>query len=423
MSERKCPACGGLVKETWKFCPVCGEKLPRIIKKKKRPEDPACRAFAGKTYGLILTPEGILYGIGSNSAGQIQEDNWKDWYSQPVMMAENVISAAAGKDYTIYVTRDGQVQLRGRGELVERFTGFSDAKNVFADYQANIFWIQRADGAMFAFGENSDLQAASEQVWKTLPEQTSNVNTGVFMTPHTYGYNQCQRECDETRQRELLKCRLEESGEYREAVERFGGNNVFIRLTKVSAEDVPTKPFCVLYDDHRRGIMRPFPESQVDQMAGSYSSYYGRPAYYRFDTVQRYTFLPEIVIRNKELYTPVPCPDSGWMADTPYRDGSLPLHQSDPQCFEVPVPTGGKKLVLSGGTWLWLLEDGNLLLRDALKVPGLEEAVEDLAACKYFLLVLCENGDILWNYYNDYTTFRDRQKEADINRCRLPQDA
>lgn len=58
-----------------------------------------------------LTAKGDLYGVSGNYDGQISEE---DKYTLPYLMATDVISAAAGDDYTIYVTRDGEVHSAGQ---------------------------------------------------------------------------------------------------------------------------------------------------------------------------------------------------------------------------------------------------------------------------------------------------------------------
>ena len=64
--------------------------------------------FAGENYGLILTAQGELYGLGENQYGQLG-DAATECFREPVLIAREVISAAAGTCYVLYATRDGEM--------------------------------------------------------------------------------------------------------------------------------------------------------------------------------------------------------------------------------------------------------------------------------------------------------------------------
>ena len=66
----------------------------------------------GYDHALLIMSNGELYGIGNNSycqIGNIGSDSSKKW----VKMADNVVSAAAGRRHTLYVTSDGSLYALG----------------------------------------------------------------------------------------------------------------------------------------------------------------------------------------------------------------------------------------------------------------------------------------------------------------------
>lgn len=407
-NSKKCPACGTAVAESTPVCPVCGLPTPirRFVSKAAQEEwlktvvlpfrGAQLRVFAGGHYGLILTGDGRLYGIGSNSSGQIDEQG-PYRYDQPRLMAKDVISAAAGNGYSIYVTRDGNVHLRGRGELAERFTGFSQAREVYAGSRksawADSFWIRDRQDRVWCFGENYDeaLQPRTRDFRGSLPELVATTSyKGYREENHSYYYfvltgsivwwekNGAAQEWDWSAEDKVRK-----APQYRALADRYGDPNVEIEL---NSERIGT----------------------------------GKTAE-GYNYAERERFRPKLYVANNILYRPVLCPDAGPMIRYPHRVGCLPISAEDLYSSELRSDPG-KKVVCSrlwrfGCDQLSLREDSSVrlyckdeqcALPDWLQVP-----VADLGLSRNFLIVACRNGDILWK---DDPDFPDKEP---VNRFRL----
>ena len=177
MNERKCPACGATVQENTAKCPDCGldglnlrflskagyEKWVKEVLKPYKATLPL-KVFAGRSHGLILSGTGDLYGIGWNGSGEIEENGAKE-YKHPHLMAEDVISAAAGRAYSIYVTRDSKVHLRGKGTAATQFPGFDGAKAVYAS-QLDRFRIVDENDQVWSYDE---VQSGEDHVYRLVP--------------------------------------------------------------------------------------------------------------------------------------------------------------------------------------------------------------------------------------------------------------
>ncbi len=104
---------------------------------------------------LLILHNGNLYGMGSNSCGEISTDDVEE-YTVPHLMAKNVISADAADGYSIYVTANGKVTLVGNGEYTDRFKGFSNARSVYVPKSKTLlFYIVDNNGFLYGFGDNS----------------------------------------------------------------------------------------------------------------------------------------------------------------------------------------------------------------------------------------------------------------------------
>lgn len=110
--------------------------------------------FEGANHTLLLL-NGNLYGIGDNSHKQICYSNEKK-YNKLQYITDNVVSAAAGKEYTAYIIGE-DVKIRGDGKLCQSFRNVPGACKIFstADDQ---FLLLTKDGEAFAFGNNSNGQ-------------------------------------------------------------------------------------------------------------------------------------------------------------------------------------------------------------------------------------------------------------------------
>lgn len=408
MSERKCPACGATVQENTAKCPDCGLEglnlrflskagYEKWVKEVLEPHRAALlpKVFAGEEHGLILTPQGKLYGIGRNVAGQIDEKG-SNGYEQPYLMAVDVISAAAGSHYSAYVTRDGKVHLRGKGELAERFPGFSDAVKVYGDTKDS-FWIQTRDGKLFGFGYNQFIPEES-RVWETLAPETCVVRYGE------YTYSESEGPIDsgsftEDKERDDLKGRLEGTKTYREAVNRFGGENVKLelRVSRIEKEKVPEEGW----------VERDF-----------YGTWY---KWKKYTSAERYTYIPEIKVFNREIDEPVLCSECKWENPSIHWKESRPALVSD--CADWKDIPGMKKVAHSSAHgWICLLEDGTIETEKYGKLDWQKELVTDIGfSGKYFygsqfVMLTSGNGDILW-----CTAFY-KLLSGEMHVCRLPGD-
>lgn len=455
-NKRSCPACGALVQGTEEKCPGCGlEGLNRRflsragyekwVQEVLEPHVAAMtpRVYAGNRYGLILTGGGELYGIGRDDCGQIEEqmdeDGW-NYYSEPHLMATDVISAAAGNHYAIYVTRDGEVHLRGRGELAERFSGFSGAKAVYAlsdagysqsgyQYRAkDVFWILNRAGELFVFGESADIQEQEETVWQQLGEVSRTVQFGWFLSPNTCGFHVGGPESDMDHRKQEIRAELEQGEAWQKALIRFGGGNVELRLTQIDAQPAEITPHCCEY-----GTAYSIINGRVywtDSRTVTDPRLPLGKAYYYFDRAERIRFLPEIIVSNKVLYEPVPCPRFQWMTQQKQWQGSrpvMPLSEEEQPAFR------WKKAVCNRHGWLWLQEDGSVarmwLERDGTLAPwdgerprGLTEPVTDLSMSENCAVLICKNGEILWDGCNEYDNIYQNVIEGRMRTCRLPKE-
>lgn len=166
IAEKVCPVCKNVLSDE-DLCSVCGWDKNRIFltraeasawsnkESEERNEAENAEFFIETDYKLILF-KNKLYGIGDNSYGQIS-DEYTDHFTGKHLISDNVISAVAGKKYSVYVTIDGEVKIVGRGALAVNFTGFSGASKVYTAGD-DTFIIFASDGRIFAFGNNTDCQ-------------------------------------------------------------------------------------------------------------------------------------------------------------------------------------------------------------------------------------------------------------------------
>lgn len=166
ITEKVCPICKNVLSDE-DICSDCGWDKDRIFltrddasawsEKESREIKEAENAefFIGTDYKLMLY-DNKLYGIGDNSYGQISDEH-TDRFRGRHFISDNVISAAAGKKYSVYVTYDGEVKIIGRGVLADNFSGFSGASKVFT-VGDDVFAVFACDGRIYAFGNNNDGQ-------------------------------------------------------------------------------------------------------------------------------------------------------------------------------------------------------------------------------------------------------------------------
>lgn len=110
------------------------------------------KTFTGAYHTLLLL-DGKLYGKGDNSHKQINYSD-EESYDTLVYIAGNVISAAAGKEYTVYITVNGEIKILGDGNLRNSFRSISGARKVLANKE-DCFLLLTADGEAYIFGNNT----------------------------------------------------------------------------------------------------------------------------------------------------------------------------------------------------------------------------------------------------------------------------
>ena len=374
--HKKCPACGEVLAPGTARCPSCRlEGLDQIflsradydnwVSKVLKPHMGRIsrRVFSAYDTLLILTGAGELYGMGQNSSGQIGEN--EDYLLfEPVHMASNVISAAVSSEYTVFVTEDGRIHIRGRGEFAERVPEFTDVREVFLF--GSEFYVVNRQGQIFVFGhnDNGSLQAAQEECLMTFPEETYSPSNVFYDAYHDYGdrYETCDHHpdpWDRLSAEKSVRWWIRETKEYQAFASLYDEENLHIKL-ELTATDIYTASI----------------------------------GYYI-----RWHFIPTLVLRNTYLYTPVLYHNQDY-ANTPHRLYSLPLHPSYRHLFD-PYPQVRKACVdccwtkarsiavCHDGTLVWFDNNENIHRLNWTKAP-----IHDLAVMRGFdrALVSCKGG-------------------------------
>ena len=190
MHEIKCPACKAILAEPLpKSCPVCHLKginqmfltredyddwkkhvLDEHIKN-LRPN----RISAGYDGILILLGDGRLFGFGNNTQGQYCPCHIGEKIEKPEKIADGVISAAAGYNYSLYLDTDGKIHFLGNSGIPfkERFTqGDLVLKEVYAKNDIDIFGAEDIYGNFYIWGDNH-----SEQIEPIVVEHIMDLET------------------------------------------------------------------------------------------------------------------------------------------------------------------------------------------------------------------------------------------------------
>lgn len=388
MSKKECPACHLIISGEADTCPNCGlKRLNQIflsraeyelwVKNTLQPhlESLAPRVFAGYEHVLILTGTGELYGIGKNDCGQLGNPI-KEEFSAPHLIAEKVKSAAAGRNYSIYVTNEGGVRLLGNGEYAEKFQGFAHAKEVFAMSENDVFWIKDEDGRLYAFGENSiELVESSTavEIYKfpltsidiTYKENERKFAWGtgssVYSWPTSNGH---EKEVD-------LKNRLKEEEAYNKFKKQYGEKNLDIELGA-----------CI----------------DVYLVSGSSLSSGNR--------TERHFSQPKLMLKNNRIYQPV-LSGYEYIKGPFYKAcGLIPVNNE----WEIPEIDAGniKKANYSNSNvlkgWLVLRENGELCLSmrvcqktgEFIVQKKIMDEVSDMSLSYTRLLIAKKSGDLLY---------------------------
>ena len=118
----------------------------------------ADQVFHGEGGVLMLSAEGILNGTGWDLvyAYGVDYDPSAALSAPPVKIAENVVSAAAGYNYGLYVTADGKLHFIGDSGIpyAERFAFDGRIRRVFAEADRDVFSLEDEKGDIWHWGCN-----------------------------------------------------------------------------------------------------------------------------------------------------------------------------------------------------------------------------------------------------------------------------
>jgi len=125
----------------------------------------------GPNHAVILMKNGDLYAIGNNRNEACGGLGLPQVLTTPTRIAQNVASASAGENHTIYCSKDGTVILQGCSDYVDRFDCSLRAEKVYAHQYSDEFLIKEAGGGYYFFGNNFEKHVPrSDRVLKELPE-------------------------------------------------------------------------------------------------------------------------------------------------------------------------------------------------------------------------------------------------------------
>lgn len=397
MSEtKKCPACHTAISMEADRCPKCGlENLNQIFLSKKDYEawvqeylEPHMaefppKVFAGYAHALILFASGELYGIGNNDSGQLGAGADR-YVEEPCLIARQVKSAAAGYNYSVYVTRDKEVKMLGTGRFAEYFQGFSGAEEVFADGTRDIFFIKAEDGRLLAFGDNNveSIVPRSEQEVYRFQDERVEVSHWAFtssMSIGTTGFSSWTNYYDDDEElRKLLIQNLTEKEVYKEQVRLHSEDNLTLNLELISEEDKGT------------------------QNSGNYR--------------QARTYRPSIVLYNKIIYDPIPV--GRIYAEEPVYEGCGLLVETNEEWKRLMGPEIKKLVCFRFSLWMVLEKNGKLYCTsfgwsDERKDIFLKKDVYDVSAGMKRLILTDYSGDV---YYCDTVDLTEGAKHLKLRR-------
>lgn len=385
MSKKECPACHQILFGDADTCPKCGMmNLNQIFLSKKdyemwvdnilKPylERMAARVFAGFSHALILNGKGELYGIGKNDCGQI--DRWgPENISAPHLIAKKVKSAAAGRDYSIYVTNEGEVKMLGIGEYAEKFEEFSHAEEVFSMPDKNIFWIKDEKGKIYAFGDNDqqDVEPHTEEELYQFAESCVDIiyeNHVEIISMGTQGKSTFEWMSSNgfEMEKELIT-KLMEDDSYKRFKKKYGEHNIYIKVG---------------------GKLR-------RQLVSGRSFYSG-------NRTERYFCAPKVMRKNRRVYQPVLC-HYEYIKQPFYKGcGLIPLDNQwvEPRMYAENI----KKANFRYGLWLVLLENGELWLyrkryeweKEVIYKSRIMEQVSDISLGQVVVMITKEAGEVLY---------------------------
>ena len=300
MNIKFCPDCGISLEDSPDVCPCCGlEDLNRVFESKDeylswhekvlKPRKWANRiptqVFAGHDHALILRSTGELYAIGLNFNGCCGENQPGELF-QFTCIARGVIHAAAGKDHTIYVSRNGKVTLLGRSRFVDEFQCDFPVRHVYADSHYDAFWLEDTQGNYYFFGNRwaTDNVQKEEVLLRKLPRLCIRKKRYCAYNEHAFEAHE-RFQLTETILSGSDVCtnnpevqEAMESDWYHSLVEEYGEGNIGIKLGDI-----------------------------VDSKNISHRTIPNGKDYDDYEDIVDYYYEPEVVYTNHMIFKPTPC--------------------------------------------------------------------------------------------------------------------
>ncbi len=198
------------------------------------------RVFSGVGGTLTLTSEGVLFGAGWDLVLPygVDYDPAAALAAAPVKIAEGVVSAAAGYNYGLYVTEDGQLHFIGSSGIpfVERFAFEGRIREAFADPDRDVFRLTDENGDTYIWGDNwsGQLQRIKLTPRAVLDDQVITSRRGKAVW--RYELNGVEQRCRglllEHAAWEIrgeLRRQASERDEYRRLSATYGENNLMLK--------------------------------------------------------------------------------------------------------------------------------------------------------------------------------------------------
>lgn len=361
--QRKCPACGAGVSDKIAECPVCGLKgldlrflnkagYENWVKEVLEPHKASLvpRVFAGADFGLILTVGGNLYGIGSNAHRQLS-DTAQTHFDQPVLVARDVISAAAAGWNTLYVTRDGKTHWQSEDRDV--LPVLAGVQEVYGESGYVRFWLVRSSGEVLCFGNNSDevLAKRTRVLACEMPEVTCLDHSLGAYTEWSDGGDSAAIWGPEHH--------FKRKEAYQKLVQRHGPSNVELDVNEIEPNKLKKAMYFALQ-------------------------------------IWMYAYRPRIYVTNKWIRDPIPFTEK-WRAEEPHRRHGTPvLEEEYRRVGWEKMP--GVKTVSQGQCFLHILQDGSVIATatNPNKLDWLQHPVREAAISNGVIILACSNKDILW---------------------------
>ncbi len=220
-----------------------GVALPdsqRLKKGRRSTMSDNSRSFSGLGGRLTLMPDGTLYGVGWDLAIPygVDYDPAAALAAPPVKLAEDVISAAAGYNYGLYVTADAALHFLGSSGVpyAEYFAFDGTIREVFTEPDRDMFRLTDEAGDTYVWGDNYSglLQKLALTPRAVLDGQTLASRRGKAV--YRYSLNGTEYRCKglllEHAAWEIrgeLHRQISESEEYRRLSAEYGENNLLCK--------------------------------------------------------------------------------------------------------------------------------------------------------------------------------------------------